>query len=149
VSDASRSNESVESIVRATRVTATLLLAAPLAVVVLAPASHALEIPEPLVALVSLAGFIAPVVALHRYRAAEESILAGATRIERARSLRAATLVWLAMSAAVAGVGALAYLCGADLRVCSGSVLHLLVGAAIWPTAARVERLVERAADTA
>jgi hypothetical protein len=134
-----------ERIVSSLRVTASVLLIAPLAVVILAPLTRSVEIPERVVALACLAGLVTPVLALHRQRAAEERILKAEPIVERARLLRRITLAWLGVSGAIALAGGGVYVLCGDPRACSGPVLHLLVGAAAWPTAARVERLVERA----
>ncbi len=134
--------DSVERIVRATRIGSALLLVAPLALVLLVSPTRAWSFPEPVIALVCLAGFVVPVITLHGYRAAEEKLSTAADVDARALRLRRVTLGWLCVSGAVALAGAAIYLLCADLRACSGSVLHLLVGAAAWPTAARVERLL-------
>lgn len=139
--------EPAERTLRAARVLAAVLLIVPLAVIVLVRPLHALDLPEPAIALASLAGIIAPVIALHGYRKGEAGIVHAGGMLERAALLRRITLRWLALSGAVALAGSAVYLASADVRACVGSVLHLLVGAAVWPTSARVERLVEHADD--
>ena len=140
-------DDSIERSVRTTRVVATVLLIAPLALLTLAPLVDERVLPERFIALVCLAGLVTPVLALHRYRAKEEKIAAGDPVRERARLLRRAILGGLGLSGAVALAGGAVYLLTGDLRACSGPVLHLLVGGAAWPTAARVARLVDRAID--
>ncbi len=87
----------------------------------------------------ALFGVVSPVIGYRLYHSVRDGLAPDASQGERCRAFTRANLVALAVTEAAAFLGIVAYMLSGEPWGLLGLLMHVLLAAAIWPSAERFE----------